>query len=138
MNKVAVVRIVNDVRRPDYCGSDALDYCIEHELFHVAFRKGDVLVMSVDKYSDFWSGYTGGDFTKAFNCKFHASTDAVALTALKNFAKKHGLKDGVSLADAIDKRSHFGGSTPTADELELIRIIDGDVVLKDFWLVEEV
>ena len=66
MSKVAVVRIVNDVRRPDYCGNGALDYCIEHGLFHTAFHKGDVLVMSVDKYSSFWCDYTGGDFSKAF------------------------------------------------------------------------
>ena len=137
MSKVAVVRVVNDIRRPDYCGSDALDYCIEHGLFHIAFRKGDVLVMSVDKYSDFWNSYTGGDFAKAFNCQFHASTDAAPLTDLKNFVKTHGLKDDISLADAIGERFHFGGSTPTTNELELIRIIDGDVTLKDFRLVEQ-
>lgn len=134
MSKVAAVRVINDVRRPDYCGSDALDYCIENGLFHTAFHKGELLVMSVDKYSSFWSGYTGGDFAKAFNCQFHASTDAVTLTALKNFAKKHNLKDDISLADAIDKRSHFGGSTPTTDELELVEVIDGNVLLKDFYL----
>lgn len=137
MSKVAVVRVVNDIRRPDYSGIDALDYCIERGLFHIAFRKGDVLVMSVDKYSDFWSDYTGGDFAKAFNCQFNASTDAASLTALKNFVKRHGLKDDISLADAIDERFHFVGITPTTGELELIRIIDGDVALKDFRLVEQ-
>lgn len=136
MGKVAIVRIVNDVLRPDYYGCGALDYCIEHGLFHIAFHKGDVFVMSVDKYSDFWNDCIVGDFSKAFNCEFHASTDAVALTFLKNFAKKHCSKDDVGLADAIDRCSRFRGETPYTDELELIKIIDGNTALKDFLLKE--
>ena len=112
MAKAYEVRAICDIYEADYIGNGAYEYCKEHNLFHLAAKKGELLYIPESSYK-FAKEYIGKtkEACGMASCLAYSKNDPV----IKSLMDKHNL----DFPTAVNERDKYMGGTGDSTTFEL-------------------